>query len=102
LGVAPHIDNEVLADLRQRRWSPREVRLQLTQIDLARWEPQHEPVRGPVCEVEKRVEVAGQQLLGISLEVAPLVLVPESRRRDVCARRYASQLCHLVRRERTI
>ena len=76
-----------------------EVRAQSVMVDAGERNAQHQPMRSPVREVQVRIEVALHELRGIGLQVAPVVLVPETGRRDLRAGRDSAKLVDLLRRE---
>jgi hypothetical protein len=70
--------------------------MQGVEVHCGHREPEHQPAGPPVGKVQVHVEVAGEQLGRIGLEVAPVVLVPEPRRCDLGPHRDAAKLRHLL------
>src|SRR5437016_6920135 len=63
---------------------------------------QYKPTRTPVCIVEEGIEVFCDELLWVSLEVAPLIGVDEARRGDGGPARNRTEPLSLHRMERPI
>src|SRR3954453_4334418 len=65
-------------------------------------QPEHQPMRPPVGQVEESVEVALNQAARIGLQFAPLVVVDKAGRRDQGACRDGTQVSLLVGGQRLI
>jgi hypothetical protein len=100
--LGAQIEDEMLPrDLRAHRLAD-EVRAQRLRVDALRGDTKHQPVRPPVREVHVRVEVALDELRGVGLQIAPLVLVPEARRCNLGPCRGRAKGRHLLRRKGSI
>src|SRR6266536_3068265 len=100
--LAHQIEDGMLPGRGERRGLTWEVGLQRRDVHRGDGEPEHQPARPPVGEVQVQVEVAGQQLGGVSLQVTPMVLVPEPCRRDLGPRGDAAKLRQLPRGQRAV
>jgi len=57
------------------------------EVEQPWWQPEHQPVRPPIREVQESIEVVLHQRTRVPAEVPPLVGVDEARRSDVRSRR---------------
>src|SRR6266545_3901626 len=81
--LAPQIEDGVLPARSQARRPTGKVGPQRLDVHRRGREPEHQPTGAPVGEVQVQVEVAGEQVGRVGLQVTPVVLVPEPRRRDL-------------------
>jgi len=102
LGLAPQVQDHMVLGHRQGHRTARHAGAQVVQVHRGPRQAEHQPPAAPVGEVHVHVEVAGQQLGRVGLQVAPVVLVEEPCRRDLRARRDAPQLRHLRWGQRTV
>jgi hypothetical protein len=80
----------------------RDAGSQVLKVQRGQRQAEHQPPTAPVGEVHMHVEVAGQQLGRVGLQISPVVLVEEPCRRDLSPRRDAPQLRHPRHRQRTV
>ena len=102
LGLAPEVQDHMVLGHRQGNRTARHAGAQVLEVHHGPRQAKHQPPTAPVGEVHVHVEVAGQQLGRVGLQIAPLVLVEEPCRRDLRARRNAPQLRHLCCGQRTV
>jgi hypothetical protein len=102
LVLAAQIEDQMLAPGLGAHRVADEVRAERLCVHALHGDAKHQAVRPPVREVHVRVEVALHELGRIGLQIAPLVLVPETRRRDLSPRRDGAKFGHLFRRKRPI
>jgi hypothetical protein len=102
LGLAPEVQDHMVLDHRQGGRTAGDARTQVVEVRRGLRQAEHQPPAAPVGEVHVHVEVAGQQLGRVGLQIAPVVLVEEPCRRDLRTRGDASQLRHLRRGQRTV
>ena len=75
--------------------------IELRLIEQLLRETNHEPACAPVRQIEMQIEPALHELVGFPLEVSPFVMVRERGDRDLCPRRYRSQILTVLLGEGT-